>query len=94
MLPHYPPSAMRSCGRPTHASAAFECARSIQTATSWQIEYDLAVLLKHLSPEDLSEKISWVSLAPGMWFTLTTPLNDTSAAQFAHLEQLPVHVSS
>ena len=62
VLPHYPPSAMRSCGRPTHASAAFECARSIQTATSWQIEYDLAVLLKHLSPEDLSEKISGISL--------------------------------
>ena len=63
VLPHYPPSATHSCGRHTHASTAPRCTRCIQTATSWLIEYDLAVLLKHLSVKDLSEKIGRISLS-------------------------------
>ena len=53
VLPHYPPSATpraHAAGtRHTHASTASRCTRCIQTATSWLIEYNFAVLLKHLS---------------------------------------------
>ena len=80
----YPPHrTMCSCGNPSHASTTSECARSIQTATSWQIKHDLTMLLKHLASEDLGKEVSWVGLS---WHVVY--LHDTSAAQLTHLKQL------
>ena len=87
VLPHYPPSAPRSCGRPTHASTAAERARRVQTATSWQVENNFTVLLKHLSPEDLSEEVSGISLTGHV-----IHLDNAGSAQLAHLEELTIHV--
>ena len=87
VLPHYPPSAPRSCGRPTHASTTAERPRRVQTATSWQVENNLTVLLKHLSPKDLSEKVSGISLTRHV-----IHLDDAGSVQLAHLEELAVHV--
>ena len=87
VLPHYPPSTKCSRGSHSHASATAGRTRSIQTATSRQIEHNLAMRLEHLTSQDLGEEVSWVGLARHVVY-----LHNTSTAQLTHLEQLTIDV--
>ena len=58
------------------------------TGITWEIKDKLAMLLERLTGEDLREQICRIGLARDM-LQLHTP----SAAQLAHLEQLPVDMA-
>ena len=58
------------------------------TGITWEIKDKLAMLLERLTGEDLREQICRISFARDM-LQLHTP----SAAQLAHLEQLPIDVA-
>ena len=58
------------------------------TGITWEIKDKLTMLLERLTGEDLREQICRISFARDM-LQLHTP----SAAQLAHLEQLPIDVA-
>ena len=60
----------------------------LDTGVTWEIKDKLAMLLERLTGEDLGEQICRIGLARDM-----LQLHASSAAQLAHLKQLPVDMA-